>query len=511
MITLYPYQDQWVTDIRKAYNGGAQAVLAVLPTGGGKTICFSWLAMRMAGNRKRVLILCHRKELMRQISEALSQFGIYHGLINAAHSPDLSALVQVGTIATVINRTHLYQHFDYIIMDEAHHAVADTWRTVLSRYPSARVLGVTATPVRGDGDGLGRHVGGLFDEMVVGPSFQQLVDLNRLARPRLFQPQRLIDFSSVGIVAGDYNTKQQAKIMNDRTITGDTIGLYREHIDGMRMIVSCCDIQHAESVAAQFNGAGISAGYVSGRQKDDERDAVLQDFQTARIKVLTFCDIVSEGFDLKENRFPDVVPLMGVANLRKTKSLGLALQIWGRGSRITPTKREFFIFDQVGNSLIHGAPWWDREWSLDGFTKEDKKKTEEKALSMRQCERCKESYEPAPACPYCGHMKAVQGPKSVAGSLAEVAYGGDVAMPRTPKEIKARKEAAVAAKAAKVGEVLATAKDGAEREKIVWELAKTSKSATDLSALAMAWGLEGKAKSSMIYRWAKQFRIEFRK
>ena len=139
MITLYPYQDQWVTDIRKAYNGGAQAVLAVLPTGGGKTICFSWLAMRMAGNRKRVLILCHRKELMRQISEALSQFGIYHGLINAAHTPDLSALVQVGTIATVINRTHLYTHFDYIIMDEAHHAVADTWRT--GRMTDRRIMG----------------------------------------------------------------------------------------------------------------------------------------------------------------------------------------------------------------------------------------------------------------------------------------------------------------------------------------------------------------------------------
>ena len=509
MIELYPYQATWVAGIARHYRDGAKAVLGVLPTGGGKTVCFANMTWRMQRNGKRVWILCHRKELMRQISEALSQFNVYHGLINGAHRADYSASVQVGTIGTIVGRTHLYAAPDYIIMDEAHHAVADTWRTILSRYPDARILGVTATPIRGDGLGLGREVGGIFDEMVLGPSFQDLVNLGKLARPRLFRSSRHLDFSGIGTIAGDYNTKQMSKMLNDKTITGDTIGLYREHIDGARMIVSCCDIEHAETVAAQFNAAGISAGHVSGKQKDAERDAVLEDFQTARVKVLTFCDIVSEGFDLKENRYPDVPPLLAVANLRKTKSLGLCLQIWGRGSRVTPTKKEFFIFDQVDNSLMHGWPWMEREWSLDGETKAKKKKTEELALQMKQCERCKESYEPQPTCPYCGHTKATQTIKVADGTLVEVPYGSASSV-LSKAELKEREEARKAERIARVSETLAVAGNGAERERLVLELARTAKTGSDLAAIAAAWGLEGKDKSRMVFKWSKQFNVKFR-
>jgi hypothetical protein len=162
---LRPYQTQLVTEIRGQYQLGRKAVLAVLPTGGGKTVCFSYIAQAASIKGNRVLILVHRAELLDQASRAMP---VPHGIIAAGRAMDLSHTVQVASVQTVARRLHLLPRdfFQLLVVDEAHHTTAGTWAKVIAHFHAAKLLGVTATPIRGDGRGLGEH----YQAMVQGPT-----------------------------------------------------------------------------------------------------------------------------------------------------------------------------------------------------------------------------------------------------------------------------------------------------------------------------------------------------
>src|SRR6185436_16805739 len=154
-LTLRDYQQEGVDAIRNAYIKGRRSPLYVLATGGGKTIIFSYIAANTAVKNKRVLILVHRIELLRQTSEKLIFSNVEHGLINAKFTPNAIASVQIASVQTLVRRLDKVRlDYDLIIVDEAHHAVANTWKKIIDRIPKARILGVTATPIRGDGSGL---------------------------------------------------------------------------------------------------------------------------------------------------------------------------------------------------------------------------------------------------------------------------------------------------------------------------------------------------------------------
>jgi DNA or RNA helicases of superfamily II len=157
VIQLRPYQQQLVNEIRGQYQLGHRSVLAVLPTGAGKTICFSHIAQSAAKRGNRVCILVHRAELLEQASNSLRRMGVRHGLIAANRSMDLSHAVQVASVQTLARRLHKLPRdfFQLLVVDEAHHSNAGTWAKVISHFASAKLLGVTATPIRGDGRGLG--------------------------------------------------------------------------------------------------------------------------------------------------------------------------------------------------------------------------------------------------------------------------------------------------------------------------------------------------------------------
>ena len=173
-LTLRPYQEEGIEQLRASYASGKRAPLYQLATGGGKTVCFGAITQLSAARGKRVLILVHRRELLKQASDKLTWAGVGHGLIAAGFEPHPERLVQVASVQTLVRRE--IQEVDLIITDECHHVRAKTWKTLIESQPNARLLGVTATPIRLDGKGLGAEHGGFFDDIVCGPSIRELTD-----------------------------------------------------------------------------------------------------------------------------------------------------------------------------------------------------------------------------------------------------------------------------------------------------------------------------------------------
>lgn len=186
---LRPYQAAIIADLRQAYRRGARAPLLALPTGGGKTHIFAHAAAMAQAKGRSVLILVHRRELLAQASEKLTAAGVPHGIIAPGHATTRNR-VQVASVQTLARRLDQDREAPHlVIIDEAHHAVAGQWRTILEQFPGAWLLGVTATPCRLDGAGLGVSAGGVFDALVTGPSAPDLTAEGFLVPARIFAPE----------------------------------------------------------------------------------------------------------------------------------------------------------------------------------------------------------------------------------------------------------------------------------------------------------------------------------
>jgi superfamily II DNA or RNA helicase len=394
-LTLRDYQSRAIHDLRCAYRQGARAPLLVCPTGAGKTVMFSAITASAADRGRRVLILVHRRELILQASAKLSLAGVSHGVIAAGH-PEADHPVQVASVQTLARRLHR-QHWqpDLIVIDEAHHAVAGTWSSVLSHWPQAFRLGVTATPIRQDGQGLRK----MFDHMVLGPSVAALTSKGHLSPARIFAPPVVADLSRISIRAGDYSPEQAADRMDRPTVTGDAIAHYMRICAGKRAIAFCCSAKHADSVAAAFSESGVAAATLLGTTSTQHRDALLRQFVAGSLQLLVTVDVVSEGFDC-----PDAEAAI---LLRPTASLGLYLQQVGRVLRPAPGKAHAVILDHVGNVHRHGFPDDHRDWSLDDRLKRSRA-AGPAAPTVRTCQVCFAAFAPQPACPCCGTPVPIQ-------------------------------------------------------------------------------------------------------
>ena len=403
---LRGYQQQAIDDLRNAYRAGCCAPLLCLPTGGGKTIIFSAVAQSAVGRGRQVLILVHRRELLHQASRKLTDIGLDHGLI-AAGIPTSRQSVQVASVQTLVRRlSRMDWQPSLIIIDEAHHASAGSWAAILYKWPEAFRLGVTATPCRLSGAGLGTA----FDHLVLGPSVADLTDWGFLSPARIYAPPVVADLTGLRRRAGDYAADQAATAMDRPTVTGDAIAHYQRLAPGQRAIAFCCSIDHATHVAASFNAAGIPAATLLGNTPD--RDAVVAAFDAGSVQILVTVDVVSEGFD---------IPAASCAILlRPTQSLGLYLQQVGRVLRPAPGKDHALVLDHVGNVHRHGFPDDHRDWSLaEGI----KRAAGGSAPSVRTCPECFAAFKPAPICPACGATCApIKSRKiqQVAGELTEL-------------------------------------------------------------------------------------------
>ncbi|MGB4948648.1 MAG: DEAD/DEAH box helicase [Candidatus Competibacter denitrificans] len=358
-VTLRDYQGTAVDLTRDAYRQGSRAPLLVMPTGAGKTVCFSFMASQAAAKGLRILLLAHRRELVLQISKAMNSWGIGHGVI-LPDTFETKHPVQVASIATLARRLYpgKYQ-FDLIIIDEAHHAVNGSGLgAIIEAFPKAKLLGVTATPCRLDGRGLGKDAAGYFDALVEGPSVLELIEAGYLARPVVYAPPagQEVDLRSVKVTAGDYNLGQLASVMDKAPLTGDAVAHYRRHCDGAPALAFCVTVEHAEHVARQFREAGYRAAMLDGKTPDDRRDAMIRDLGRGELQVLASCNVVSEGTD---------IPIVTAAILlRPTASYALAMQQMGRVLRTYPGKERAIILDHAGNTRRHGLPTEPGQWSL---------------------------------------------------------------------------------------------------------------------------------------------------
>jgi superfamily II DNA or RNA helicase len=271
--------------------------------------------------------------------------------------------------------------------------MAPTWERVIKHYrdSDAYILGCSASPARLDGKGLR----GNFDHMVMGPSPRYLMEQGRLAKFRLFVP-RQIDTSGLHTARGDYIESEAEELVNKPAITGDSIAEWRKHANRFRTVAYCQSIAHSKAVACAFREAGIPALHIDGETSDEIRIPAFRDLADGKIEIITNMALLTEGVDISALA-GKWAPIKCVINLRLTQSLPLWEQICGRMSR--PDGELSVMLDLTGTSLQLGMPDEDREWTLDGIVKPDKKK----ATSIKVCPKCWCAVKTGtPVCPECG-------------------------------------------------------------------------------------------------------------
>jgi superfamily II DNA or RNA helicase len=416
-VTLRPYQEQLLEDIRGAMREGHRRILAVMPTGSGKGTTIAAMVASAAQRGHRVLILAHRAELVADLSSRIHGFGINHGVIAAGYREDLRQPVQVGSVQTVVRRLDRIPAPSMVIQDEAHHLIAgNMWGKVINSWPQAFLIGKTATPERLSGEGLGEGHGGFFSAMVQGPDAAWLTAEGFLVAARVFAPPG-IDLSGVKRFDTRKGRHDADDILRQGQAMGDAVSHYRrtiaEHHNGTA-IAFCCSVAHAEAVAEAFRAQGIPAATLDGSMDRGVRRRTIADLGAGVLKVLTSCDIISEGTDI-----PSVT---GAILLRPTDSLGLHLQQVGRVLRPCPGKAHAVVNDHVGNTLRHGLPTDPRDWCLEGRPKGRGRKASD-AIPIRICPACFSAIPSAAnPCPECGHEvpAARRELVTVAGDLREM-------------------------------------------------------------------------------------------
>lgn len=439
---LRPYQQSVKDEVVDLWRLNPLAnVLAVKPTGAGKTVT---MASIIHDHNGPSCAIAHRQELVGQISQALAREGIRHRIIAPqavirdivqAHTRELgqswydpAAQAAVAGVDTLLRRADTLSDWmrsvTLWVTDEAHHLLADNkWGRAAELFPNAKGLGVTATPLRADGAGLGRHADGVFDHMVEGPSMRWLIDNKYLTDYRIFAPPSdfEIDDSAIGST-GDYSAPKMRAAARKSHIIGDVVTHYQRITPGKLGVVFATDIEIATDIAAQFRSAGVAAEVVSSKTPDRERTAILRRFKARELTVLVNVDLFGEGFDL---------PAIEVVSMaRPTMSYALYVQQFGRALRLMDGKTEAIIIDHVGNVQRHGLPDKPRIWSLDRVERRGKTARDPDMIPTRTCigstdhPGCMAVYGAIhDGCPYCGTPWEPAGrsrPEQVDGNLLEL-------------------------------------------------------------------------------------------
>lgn len=390
-MNLRDYQFDLASRLRNSFSNGKRRPLIVLPTGGGKTVLFSYIAKNAVSKNNVVWIIAHRAELINQASTTLGKIGVTHGVIKSGIEPSPNEMVQVASVQSLASRAGKSRPPNLIIIDEAHHATASTYSKVLKSYPDAKVIGFTASPCRLDGRGLGD----VFDDLIVGPPLKWLTDNGFLSPALYYAPPEIVNLSKIKMTRGDYDRSELSEAMDKPGITGDAVTHYRKLCDGKPMLVFCTSVQHAADVATEYRMAGYRAAHVHGGLSAEDRDDRINGLGNGKYQVIASCDLVGEGLD---------VPICVAAQLLcATASLVKHLQQIGRVLRVAEGKPHAIILDHVGNCRRHGLACDEREWTLDA-PKKKKRNDDDPEILVRSCPECFAAHKPSPTCPFCGFV-----------------------------------------------------------------------------------------------------------
>ena len=361
--TLRDYQ---IENKRKIYQAWQQfrSVMLQMPTGTGKTRLFVSIARDLFNygvERKRaikILFLAHRKELIEQISDHLgNKYRLAHGLIISQSIEQKKFPMQVGSVPTLTRRLERWEDkdFDIIIIDEAHHVKAKSYKKIIDFYPNAKILGVTATPYRLNGAGFRPE----FDELITSPSVAEFIKRGYLSEYEYYsirptsELQKQIDRMKLDF-EGDYKESEMMGVMDRDYIRAGILSTYQKYAAGKKGIIYTISRVHNTHLAAEFNQAGIKSAAIDSETPKEKRDELVAKFRRGEIQVLFNVNIFSEGFDC-----PDVEVIQLA---RPTKSLAMYLQQVGRGLRPHGSKEKLIILDNVGLFNKFGFPSARRKW-----------------------------------------------------------------------------------------------------------------------------------------------------
>jgi DNA repair protein RadD len=404
-LSLRPYQSSAIEQVLELKERGVRRVLLVLPTGAGKTVIASALIRQWVEEYTSVLFLSHRREIIKQSFAKLVRGGLspsQAGIVMAGTSwklvddiaapPDEldddelwklygrtrpNAMVQVGSIDTFRNQRR--PKAGVVVIDEAHRATAKSYCDVQLAYPDAFHLGLTATPIGPNG----KPLRPAYDEMVVGCTFSDLVELGSLIEPTCYglPPDKRADLSSVKVSGGDYKVNELAQLVDKAELVGDIVEHWKRLGNDAPTFCFAVNVAHSKHLAERFNAAGIPARHVDGGTDTTERDEAIAALREGRVKVLCNCDCFCEG--------TDVTVVKTIILARPTKSIRLYLQQVGRGAR-PDGDTPFTVLDHAGccrdpREGGFGLPQRERIWSLDG---PPKLKGNPRLAAQKDCPGC---------------------------------------------------------------------------------------------------------------------------
>jgi DNA repair protein RadD len=351
-----------------------KSILIQGATGMGKTVLSSFMLKTLSEQNKRGLFLCHRRELIKQTSDSFSEFKINHEIIANGYKFTPDNPIQICSVGYLVNKLHLIKTPDFIIWDECHHIAASTWSKIFNYFPDAHNIGLTATPQRLDGKGLGKF----FNTMIQAPSMRELINQGYLSDFDIYAPSQPY-LNGVKTKHGDYDLGQLDKAINRPIITGCAVKHYKNICSDKKAIVFCVSISHSQNIVQKFNDEGVKAAHIDGDMTNKQRDYLIDSFKNGDLMVLSNVDIVGEGFDLPA--------IEAAILLRPTQSLTLFLQQVGRALRKSNGKTKAIILDHAGNTLMHGMPDLEHIWNLDSsFIK--KNRITNKPSNYKTCPDC---------------------------------------------------------------------------------------------------------------------------
>lgn len=456
------YQKELNAGVERSRAQGARNVMVCAPTGSGKTVMEAYeINKELIDTGGPILIMAHAAELVSQIAQTVAGFGIRHRIIGppalvrecvssqllryGRSFVDPRAAVSVAGVDTLMARSESYAAFlktiKLWIVDEAHHVQRENkWGKVCEMMTGARGLMYTATPERADGGGLGRHADGLADDLVVGPTGEDLIDDGYLSPYKIFGMDSIgraaVDALKVG-KTGDFSAPQVRKLVRETPkIVGDIVDHYLNHVkNGSPGITFTTDIQEAEAQAAEFNARGVKCAALSGKTPSGVRNHILNEYRLGRYSQLVNVNLFGEGFDLPA--------LVGVSMGCPTQSFARYSQWFGRMLRCiyadgAPTdtaeqrkqamadgpKPYGILLDHCSNVIRHnGPPTRSRVWTLD---RRRSAKSTVGEIPLTYCLGCTQPFEKFHVkCPHCGHYEEPtplerRSPDKVAGDLVEL-------------------------------------------------------------------------------------------
>jgi DNA repair protein RadD len=417
MQTLRPYQTEAIEQLRTAMVRHKRTILCV-PTGGGKTTIVAEMIRRAIGRGKSILFLAHRSELLQQAVERLQGFGLEPGIVqgkHVSHNPNLN----VASVQTLRNRPNGIFPPDIIFIDECHLSMANSYLTILERYPNAYVIGMTATPCRLDG----KPLGDIYSKIVNPISIVNLTDNKFLVPVKAFGVKDSPQTDDIKTARGDFDNAELYKRYDKPQLYAGVVRNYIRFACNKPFICFCVNVDHSIKTAEEFRKQGIAVEHVDGTTNETMRNHNIAMFRAGLIQGICNVGLFTEGFD---------VPHVECVILnRATQSLALFLQMVGRGLRPYANKAHCTVIDHGENIFRHGWHDIDREWSLNPTKK--KKSDKIGAMSVKLCDFCEFMMPVNTAvCENCGHEHKKKEKQVLEAEFAELV--------RTPTPAHLRKK-----------------------------------------------------------------------